>query len=97
MSILSVLAAVNHYYIQRNYFIYAEVPCDPFIGSCFIGEGTGMMEFYKQIQKIARLVPVCDGWNEVCPPLRCTPNEPLCEETYCETGGDVPCTSSASQ
>jgi hypothetical protein len=96
-SLLSILMAINHFYIQRNYYIYAQVPCDPYTHSCFIGDGEGSTRFYKEIQKMAYAIPACDGWKEACPPLRCEPGEQLCSETYCTSGGDVACTAGIFQ
>lgn len=96
-AVVSSGLAWKRFYVDRNYYIYAQVPCDPLVNSCFIGEGTGASQYYKKIQKLAYLVPACNGWNEACPPLKCEPNEPQCKETYCTPEEDTPCTSGIFQ
>ncbi len=91
-SVLSIALAFNKYYIERDYFVYANVACQPDFNSCFIGDGENAPSFYKTIAKKAYLIPACDAWQDECTALSCdAPNEE-CIATYCDPdSGETPC------
>lgn len=91
-SLLSAGLAAKKFALDRDYPVEANVPCDPTIHSCFVGDGDTNPAFYESIRKKAYLIPACDGWADQCPVLSCSPSDGEgCTETFCEEGGDTPC------
>lgn len=78
--IVSVAISFSYkkYFLERDYLISAEVPCDPSLEICFIGYCDSETEeceeetfYYKRIEGIARSLPTCDPNYEDCPLLWC--------------------------
>lgn len=92
-SIASSLVAFYVFFLTRDYWVYANVPCDPSQYSCFIGDGEAAPQFYKIIEKKAYAIPPCDAWAGECYLLACslTDNENVCIETYCSPDSGDSC------
>lgn len=65
--LLSSLASYWKYFLQRDYIVIAELPCDPERESCFIHECDPSEEecdlpvsYYKFIESKAYVLPPCD-------------------------------------
>ena len=100
LSLVSAALAVDRFYVNRDYFVYANVPCDTTLYSCFIGDGDSAPEFYMEIQKKAYEIPPCDALRGTCGALECAPGEQDCSVTYCspdtESGCYGPVTAASS-
>ncbi len=83
-SLCSAYLAINKYYLEKDYFVYANVSCQPTESSCFIGDGENTPLFYKSIAKKAYRIPACDGWKNECPELACETEDEDCTITYCD-------------
>ena len=82
------------FFISKNYYVKADLDCDPQIENCFSYEcdhaedskcpenPVERISYYKMIQKKAYNIPLCNQGDEDCPPLKCALNED-CEEILC--------------
>lgn len=91
--ILMIIAATGlsfyRYFIRENYYIRAQVSCDPAIQNCFehicdpeAEEGCSSVisertSYYKFIEKKAYLIPRCDPQVD-----------PSCDPMFCASGSD---------
>ncbi len=93
LSAVSAALAFNRYYVDRDYWVYAEVDCDPALHSCFIGDGETTPNFYEHMQRKAYAIPACDGWKDECKVLTCAPveSDELCSIAYCSTDAGDQC------
>jgi hypothetical protein len=97
-SVVSAGLAYKKFALDRDYFVYANVPCDPAAHSCFVGDGDDTPSFYEKVSKKAYLIPACDGWAGQCPVLSCSPSDGMnCAEEFCSTGGADACSGDAPQ
>jgi hypothetical protein len=100
----SVAVAYYKYMIKRDYIIQAQTDCDPETENCFIwecdpdslmeGEAcTGVPDndiwYYKNVERNASRIPLCDPNDENCDALVCAEGEPDCREILC-TSENVP-------
>jgi|GEM_PF-2548559 len=85
-------AAFYQFLIAENYIVFANVVCDPTQYSCFVGDGETTPMYYKEVARPASNIPSC-VWSGECAVDSCWEGEPLCEETYCEEGGEVICSN----
>jgi len=83
-SLISAGVAFNKFYIARNYLVFANVPCDPNLHSCFVGDGDSAPKSYEKISRKANTIPVCNGWLNQCPELICAQNDSSCSIEYCD-------------
>lgn len=83
-SVVTALIAVVQLYVNRDYYVLANIACDPTKASCFVGDGIDAPDFYSTIEKKAHDIPACDGWNDACPQLSCGPGDADCSEIFCE-------------
>lgn len=91
-ALVSAGLALKKFGLDRDYFVYANVTCDPVVNSCFVGDGEDTPDFYSEIAKKAYLIPTCDGWADQCPELFCSPSDgDGCTQTFCEVGGEDTC------
>lgn len=90
-SVVSAGFAFYKFYIARDYFVFANVSCDPTLHSCFVGDGQDTPQYYKKISKRANTIPACDGWLDQCPVLTCVQEDQNCTIEYCETGTGDSC------
>ena len=91
VSVLSAGVALWKFGLMRDYIVYANVPCDPALDSCFVGDGENTPELYKSIEKPAYAVPHCNGWADECPILSCRAFEDGCYETLCDPAEEEGC------
>jgi len=97
-----ILFAFYTYYLNEDYLIFSDIPCDPVTEQCFVGwcdpeyeECTGTDEdayYYKIIQKSARNLPLCDPLNSSCI-FSCEVDEDGCAHVLCEPGGESECSN----
>ena|SRR3989338_3823607 len=83
-SVISASLAFYRFYVEKDYIVYANVPCDTALHSCFVGDGENTPDFYYEVNKKAFLIPSCDGWRGECSTLSCQDSEEGCLETFCE-------------
>ncbi len=79
--------------IMEDYLLFANVPCDPAVESCFVGDGENTPQFYTQVSKPAYSVPDCNAWNGECPVLGCEEGEARCQETTCDPATGEECST----
>ncbi len=89
-TILIAVVAITYikYFILKDYYIQAEIDCDPKTESCFIYEcdpaddeecpenPDERISYYALVMKKASQIPLCD------------PNDESCDALYCEEGMD---------
>ena len=90
-SVLSAALAVDRFYLKKDYFVYANVPCDTTLYSCFIGDGDSAPQFYMEVQKKAYAIPPCDARGGTCGTLACAESENDCSVTYCSSDAGDSC------
>jgi hypothetical protein len=82
--IIVVAASYVKYVINQDYYLYAQVSCDPVTEDCFTRscdiDGNcseeGLSTYYKVIYKKAFDVPYCNPYSELgCEELTCSLNE----------------------
>lgn len=106
LSVLLVTFSVySKYFLDREYPIFAEVPCDPVAEVCFVyhcdfetDECTGAVEedtsYYKKVERKAASFPLCDPNDETCVVTSCATDEVECAVTLCDPAdGEVECSS----
>lgn len=86
--VVSIAAKHHKYAIAQDFYVSAELSCDPEIESCFVWDCDPSDEEcdqtpYKYIWKYAAEVPYCDPLDEDCEELVCTPDEEDCEIIFC--------------
>jgi hypothetical protein len=96
----SVVITYYKYIVKRDYIIQAATDCDPESEACFVwecdpeslvkGEAcTGVPDndiwYYKNIERNASRMPLCDPNDENCDALVCGENEPDCREVLCNS------------
>ena len=87
-----------NFYILRNYMIFAAVPCDSALHSCFIGDGVVTPTLYQKVYKKAYLVPACDAWAGKCPELDCTTGNGVgCVTEYCPQDSAEDCSTKGNK
>jgi hypothetical protein len=94
----SVAVTCYKYMVKRDYIIQAATDCDPESETCFVwecdpeslveGEAcTGVPDndiwYYKNIERKANQMPLCDPNDENCDALACEENNPDCQEILC--------------
>lgn len=94
------------YFLDKDYSVYAEVPCDPVTEVCFVyhcdtevEECTGVIEedtsYYKKIERSAESFPLCDPNEEGCVVSVCAENDSKCTVTFCDpSDSESECSSS---
>ena len=97
LSVLLVTFFVyKKYFLDKDYPVYAEVPCDPVTEVCFVyhcdsetDECTGVAEedttYYKKIERSAASFPSCDPNEEACTATSCDGNDVGCIVTFCDS------------
>lgn len=67
LAMLFILASYWKYFLQRDYIVIAELPCDPENESCFVHECDpsgeecdSLVDYYKFIEAKAYALPLCD-------------------------------------
>ncbi len=80
----TVFATYHRFYILRDYYITAEIECDPQINSCFVWEEDDEIFYYSLIRKKAKNIPFCNPHREECEELFCEEGEKKCRITFCE-------------
>lgn len=100
----SIVVTYYKYMVKRDYIIQAATDCDPESEACFVWECdpestvageecTGVADndiwYYKNIERNASRMPLCDPNDENCDALVCKENEPDCLEVLC-TPENVP-------
>jgi len=96
LMILAVVGVVYYrYVILRDYYMQAQVECDPQTEKCFMTEcdpaddsecpanPDERVSYYKIIEKKAYAIPLCDPTDKSCPPLTCA-GDLSCHETFCD-------------
>ncbi len=101
--ILSVLVLVfslyNKHFLDKEYLIFAEIPCDPSSESCFVSmcnpdeeECSGVLEedttYFKKLEKHAWQIPSCDPNEESCLVAQCDAKDAGCGITLCSSDED---------
>lgn len=93
--IASVVATYYRIYIQKNYFILIDAPCDPNQDKCFeyqcvVGVDIGCSEnpaeqitYFNYINKKAYDAVTCDSNDKGCSLYKCSENEKGCEVIFC--------------
>lgn len=96
----SIAVTYYKYMVKRDYIIQAATDCDPESEACFVwecdpeslveGEAcTGVPDndiwYYKNIERNASRMPLCDPNDENCDALVCGENEPDCREVLCNS------------
>ena len=74
------------FFIQQDFLVYDQIPCNPALESCFIAaceEEVCENAPYKKIEKSAQNIPFCDPSAEACPRPTCSQDEPNCTITVC--------------
>lgn len=93
------LFVYKKYFLDRDYTIFAEIPCDPITESCFVSvcdpeeeECTGSVEedtmYSKKIEKHAGLIPLCDPNTEGCVVDQCDAESTNCGVILCNVNED---------
>lgn len=92
---VAALISFYRYFILKDYYITAEVDCDPQTEKCFIygcspeddetcpENPDERISYYKLIKKKASIIPLCDPAKEDCPALTCQKEED-CQEILCD-------------
>jgi hypothetical protein len=106
LSVLLVTFFVyKKYFLDKNYPVYAEVPCDPVVDVCFVyrcdsetEECTGVVEddtsYYKKVERSAESFPLCDPNDEACAVTVCDHDDIDCAVTFCDPADtEVECSS----
>ncbi|MDP2838091.1 MAG: hypothetical protein Q8O53_02340 [Candidatus Moranbacteria bacterium] len=89
------LVVYKKYFIERNYQISAEVPCNQFQEICFVyrcdieteecaSVVDGDTSYYKKIERLASALPACDVSKEGCFIAECTSEDSSCKEVLCD-------------
>lgn len=103
--LLLTLLVYKKYFIDKEYLIYAEIPCDPATEICFVyhcdpgeEECTGIPEedttYYKKIERGAAFFPTCDPNEESCAISSCEKDSSDCVVTVCDVSdAEVECSS----
>lgn len=101
--ILSVLILVfflyKKHFLDKDYLIFAEIPCDPSLESCFVSlcnsdeeECAGVLEedttYFKKLERHAELIPSCDPNREGCFVAQCDAENVGCGITLCNPNED---------
>ena len=96
-SIIFIVIAVSFckYFIFKDYYIKAEVPCNPEQENCFMVECDPIIDsecpentservsYYKIVEKKAHDIPLCDSDFPDCLPFICQEKE-KCKEILCD-------------
>ncbi|MGB3072838.1 MAG: hypothetical protein WBB68_01100 [Candidatus Moraniibacteriota bacterium] len=86
------------YFIQRDYSVYAEAPCNPLIETCFVhicdsnveectGDPAEDIFYYRGVEKRANQFPNCDPSSQDCVIAQCGEDEVSCSITSCDLHG----------
>lgn len=74
----TLLFSYKKYFLEKEYLISAEIPCDPSQDICYVGYCDSETEeceeevfYYNRIEGVAGILPVCDPNYEDCPLLWC--------------------------
>ncbi|MDD5750164.1 MAG: hypothetical protein PHU56_00735 [Candidatus Pacebacteria bacterium] len=94
-----VLAGVGvsfcKYFVLKDYYIRAEVECDPRMENCFMAECDPLSDdecpespderisYYKIVEKKAYDIPLCDSDSPDCQPFTCGQSD-NCREIFCD-------------
>ncbi len=101
-SIIFIVIAVSFYkyFILKDYYIKAEVKCNPQQEKCFIAECDSVSDsecpenpserisYYKIVEKKAFAIPLCDSSLPDCQPLVCQESK-NCKETFCDETAEI--------
>lgn len=79
------------YYKFGDYWVTANVECDPALESCFVGDGEDYPESYKTVHKKAYSIPACNAWGDECLPLSCEQEGDSCYEVHCDVASGDEC------
>lgn len=93
--LLAVGASFYKYFILKDYYIKAEVECDPEQEKCFMIEDETTTSYYKIIKKKARDISLCEADSADCPALACQAGED-CQEIFCDQATETeetPCSN----
>lgn len=100
---IAALLSYQRYFIQGNYLITAEVPCDPTREVCFVSTCDPETDedctdpepsYYKQIEGTAHALPSCDPNDETCGLTECSAGSSACRVIRCDADSD--CTDPAA-
>ncbi len=96
-SIIFIVIAISFckYFVLKDYYIKAEVECNPQQENCFIAQCDPVSDsecpenlserisYYKIVEKKAFAIPLCDANSPDCLPFVCQEKE-NCKETFCD-------------
>lgn len=97
-SIVSASVSVYRFGIKNDYYIEARTSCEPSVQSCYqeIDE-SGVTAYYATVYKKAYLIPVCDGWVDECPELKCDREQQVeCQISFCDSSSGENCSESST-
>jgi len=95
----------ERYFIDRDYLVFAEAPCNPLEEVCFVyhcdvetEECSGIPEedisYYKKVQKQAKSLPLCDPGEGSCIIDHCDERDISCFVTFCDPANpELECSS----
>ena len=94
MVLVSTFVLYYRTFVLRDYFVLAQISCDPTQEVCFVHHCNKEVEvcqglpasdttYYKNIQKMAGRMPQCSGSSEACSEPSCAINEPNCQIALC--------------